>query len=263
MRRRIPGSGYVRSAPSDQTALDLFRGEWSSALPTSRPELRAGYIPLFEDPRITWALDQIGGVAGQRVLELGPLEGGHTYMLEQAGAESILAIEANRHAFLRCLVTKEILGLGRSRFLLGDFVEYLRVNDGRFDVCLASGVLYHVPDPAELIHLISRVTDRIILWTHYYDKVLIGRSRRVRRHFRGKEDRLCCRGFEYSAYRYDYGRSLNSDAFCGGAGRHGNWVPRDQILACLDHFGFRDLRIGFDERHHVNGPAFLICGRQG
>ncbi len=35
------------------------------------------------------------------ILELGPLEGAHTYQLR------ILAIEANAEAFLKCLVVKE------------------------------------------------------------------------------------------------------------------------------------------------------------
>ena len=44
---------------------------------------------------------------------------------------SITAIEANRRAYLKCLVMKETLGLTRTRFLLGDFVEYLRASPGR------------------------------------------------------------------------------------------------------------------------------------
>src|SRR5581483_4968020 len=67
-------------APSDQNALNLFAGEWSSSPPASRPGLKAGETPLFDDPRITWARDRFvelgleGGFAGRDVLELGPLE---------------------------------------------------------------------------------------------------------------------------------------------------------------------------------------------
>jgi hypothetical protein len=41
--------------PSDQNALDLFAGEWSSSPPASRPDLKAGATPLFDDPRMQWA----------------------------------------------------------------------------------------------------------------------------------------------------------------------------------------------------------------
>jgi hypothetical protein len=115
--------GYVQGSPSDQKALDIFKGEWSSQLPGACKELKAGTVPLFEDARMVWAAEQLGGFSGQRVIELGPLEAGHTYMLESLGAESILAVEANKRAFLKCLIVKEILRLNRSRFVLGDFVS--------------------------------------------------------------------------------------------------------------------------------------------
>ena len=76
----------------------------------------------------------------------------------------------NPRAYLKCLIVKEILGLQRSRFLLGDFVSYLKESKESFDI---SGVLYHTRNPAELIHLCSKKTDKVIIWTHYYDKEVI------------------------------------------------------------------------------------------
>ena len=49
-------------------------------------------------------------MAGKTVLELGPLEGAHTYQLHQRGA-NIVAVEASKQAYLKCLITKEIVGL--------------------------------------------------------------------------------------------------------------------------------------------------------
>ncbi len=39
-------------------------------------------------------------------------------MLENMGASSVIAIEANSRAYLKCLITKEILNLRCSRFLI-------------------------------------------------------------------------------------------------------------------------------------------------
>jgi len=67
--------------PSDQNALDVFAGEWSSSPPASRPDLKAGATPLFDDPRMPVGARPLqrdgltGGFAGRDVLELGPLEG--------------------------------------------------------------------------------------------------------------------------------------------------------------------------------------------
>src|SRR5205814_564703 len=108
----------IQEAPSPQTALDIFAREWASKLPEEFEYLRAGNVPLFQDSRIEWAGERLG-LKGKSILELGPLEGGHTYMLEKMGAESIVAIEANTKAFLKCLIIKEILDLKSARFLCG------------------------------------------------------------------------------------------------------------------------------------------------
>ena len=122
LRRSTDVENYVQVFPSDQNALDIF-SEWSSRLPGAWKEPKAGTVPLFEHARMVWAAEQLGGFSGQRVIELGPLEAGHTYMMESLEAESILAVEANKRAFLKCLIVKEILRLNRSRFVLGDFVS--------------------------------------------------------------------------------------------------------------------------------------------
>src|SRR5262245_48420088 len=95
---------YVSAAPCLQNAVDAVAG-WSSAFPP-KYELKAGALSTYSDPRIQWAIECFGSLEGRHVLELGPLEGGHTSMLEAAGAR-IDAIEANQVAFMRCLITKE------------------------------------------------------------------------------------------------------------------------------------------------------------
>jgi SAM-dependent methyltransferase len=250
---------YVTSAPTHQNALDLFQGEWSSQLPPEEGPLKAGQIPLFEDQRIVWAESQLGGFDGCRILELGPLEGGHTYMLEKMGADSILSIEANARAFLKCLIVKEILNLTRSRFLLGDFLEYLRGTKESFDVCLASGVLYHMRDPVELLHLISRVSNKIILWTHYYDPEVIQRDPRLSEKF-SKPVRSRYKEFSSAFYKYAYKDALKWAGFCGGSAAFSSWMSREDILCCLKHLGYSDLRIGFDHPNHPNGPALCVAG---
>ena len=62
---------YVREAPSAQQTVDVFAGEWSSSLP-ERLAVQSGGANLFADRRITWLIDQLGGVNGTRVIELGP-----------------------------------------------------------------------------------------------------------------------------------------------------------------------------------------------
>ena len=248
---------YIKSAPSHQNALDIFNNEWSSKLPAPLANLKAGSIPLFEDARIDWVATKIDGIQGKTVLELGPLEAGHTYMLERLGAASIVSIEANTHAYLKCLIIKEILELKNTRFLCGDFVEYLRNSQTKFDISIASGVLYHMQNPAELIGLLAKFTDKIFIWTHYYDRRIISANANLRHKFVDSSPANYA-GFQHTLYRQEYKKALEWSGFCGGNANNSHWMSRDDILACLKHFGLKNIEISFEAPDHPNGPSFAL-----
>lgn len=249
--------GYVRTAPCSQNALDIFKGEWTSALPGEYSTLQAGTACLFEDARIEWAAQTLGGFENKHVLELGPLEGGHTAMIEKLGAASVTAIEASTRAYLKCLITKEILSLRRTRFLCGDLLEYLRTNTTRFDICVASGVLYHMRHPVELLARLAERTDRLFLWTHYYDPFLIARQESVAERFRGSTPAEYA-GFAHTLYRYEYRHALEWTGFCGGSESYAYWLNRGDILACLGRFGFDEIHVGCEDPHFHHGPCFAL-----
>jgi SAM-dependent methyltransferase len=251
---------YVRSAPDPQNAIDIFAGEWASQFPAGFETLRAGTSRLFEDGRLQWGLPLLGGVAGKRVLELGPLEGGHSYMLQREGAAEVIAVEANTRAYLKCLITREILRLSRVSFLCGDFLEYLRQRPAKFDACLALGVLYHMLDPVELIELIARSSDRVLMWTHYYDPEIMAHDPRFAQRFR-TSTRAQRGGFAHTLYPDSYGADLAKPGFCGGSNPQRNWMSRDEIVACLAHFGLGRIEIQ-DDPGHPNAPAVTLVARR-
>jgi hypothetical protein len=259
-RRTTISTEYVKSAPSPQNALDIFKGRWCSQLPEPFSTLHAGGIALSEDPRIAWAIAELGGLQQKTVLELGPLEGAHAYMLERGGAGSILSIEANPEAYLKCLIFKETIGLERTRFVCGDFIQYLRNSPPRFDAVIASGVLYHMVEPAELIYLLSQITDRVFLWTHYYDPKLIA-DRKLAAMFTGNQQTEY-RGFRHTLFRYEYWGSFGARRFCGGSRPHAQWMTREDIIRCLEYFGFKDIRTDFEAPGHPDGPAFAVVARR-
>jgi len=252
---------YVNLNPNAQNAINIFADEWSSKLPAPHDSLVAGRIPLFEDPRVEWAINQLGGVENRQVVELGPLEGAHTFMLEKSGAANILSIEANTRAFLKCLITKEIFSLEKAHFILGDFVAYLRNPDREFDVCFACGVLYHMTNPLELLSLISTSAEQVFIWTHYYDHDIINNRPLLRRKF-FKESQSEFGGYSCILHWQKYDDALNWTGFCGGPQPKSAWMQKEDILECLEYFGFGQFNIGFEDPDHVNGPAFaLTCSR--
>ena len=93
----IPNDVTVQRPPSPQLAIEICSMAGHPSCPMnwqSRPETRCCLMM----PAQNWALSLLGSIEGQSVLELGPLEGGHTYMLHKAGA-NITSIEANKRGF--------------------------------------------------------------------------------------------------------------------------------------------------------------------
>jgi hypothetical protein len=248
---------YVNSPPHPQNALDILKGEWVSQLPRPFETLHAGTALLFDDARIEWAETELGGFEGQTILDLGPLEGGHPAMFERSGAKEILAIEGNTRAFLKCLVTKEVLGLKRVSYQCGDFMEFLRTNTKKFDIVNMSGVLYHQRNPAELTALVAKAADKIIMWTHYYDHEVISANPALRSRFSSSKS-LEYDGFKYQVRRQNYRSAVHLPWFCGGNAPYSHWMSREDIIRCLKHFGFDDVRISFEDRLHLNGPSFNL-----
>lgn len=253
---------YARSGPSVQQTLDLFRGAWASRLPAALQPCEAGTAGLFEDPRVDWAaahLAKLGvEVKGADVLELGPLEGGHSYRLSQLGA-TVTAIEAHRDAYLKCLVVKELLSLSGVRFLYGDAVEYLRHCGTAYAVGFASGFLYHMSNPVELIQWLCERCRSVFVWTVYHDEAF-AREHPTVPAGSGPVTVATHGGFTHRLHRHDYGSGFAYNQFWGGPAPFSQWMEKDDILGAFEHFGFR--RQIWETETNPNGAALrLVAAR--
>ncbi|WP_024878203.1 class I SAM-dependent methyltransferase [Methylosinus sp. LW3] len=249
---------YVDALPTHQNAIDAIPG-WSTAFPEACA-VKAGIVPTYYDSRIFWAVECFGALEGREVLELGPLEAGHTYMLENAGAV-VDAVEANQLAFMRCLVAKEILRLQKARFWLGDFVKWLEQTDKSYDLIVASGVLYHQHDPLRLLELIAQRASAVFIWTHVVSDAMPLSD--PRRSVMAKEPEiLSFHGVEVRAYPRSYVKAQANPAFCGGMRDDHRWLDRDDLLAALRALGFDDIRTNHDDPDHFFGPAISIFARK-
>ncbi len=241
---------FVTSRPSHQNAVDLFNEKgWVCRLPVEG--IRSGDLQLFDhDRRPQMVVDVCGSIEGFKILELGPCESAHTYQLERLGAGSVLCIEASPEFYLKSLVAKEILGL-KAHYLLGDFNRYLEEIEESYDLVFASGVLYHMIDPIDTLYLISRVTPRVFIWSHYIPEFRAPETPPVERHgFR-------CHYFEVAYPGYDHpGRRWS------GVMPSCNRLYQKDIIAALAHFGFDKVTITEDNPNHPNGPAVALVAEK-
>jgi hypothetical protein len=249
-------SHFSSAAPSTQGTLGIFEDGWADSA-----TLLGGGVPsgLYDDARIKWFLEVSQGLTGKSVLELGPLEGAHTWMLEQAGARSITAVESNARAYLKCLVVKEVMGMHRAGFLFGDFMEFLRQNDEHFEAALACGVLYHLRDPHTLFPLLrSRCEGPVLLWTHYWNPTIQGRNPHLAKRLTSVREATLSTGKTVQFHRHDYERQVLSARFWGGNATYSEWMDRPGLEAAIEAGGWRIAETAFDEPDHVNGPSVAM-----
>jgi len=245
---------YTLSFPNWQAVADIFEGQWICRVPL--PGLKTGGMDLFNpdaDSRPRMLQEYVGSLKGLRILELGPMEANHTYQLELLGADQIIAIEANRLHYLKCLAVKEMLGL-KAQFLLGDFSKYLSETKDRFDIVFASGVLYHMVDPLGLCRNIAARSPVAFFWTHYVSDAVADELGAI----------TAVDGYSARYFRFDYFPhfDLSEYTFTGGGVEHCNRLKKHDILNCLEHYGYSNVRVLLDQPDHPGGPAFnVVCSR--
>lgn len=228
-------------------------------MPAVLGECEAGDAALFDDPRVDWAIENLAKLGvpteGSTILELGPLEGGHTHRLTRAGARSVTAIEAHPEAFLKCLVLKELLGMERVNFLYGDAVSFLRAIGHSYDIGFASGFLYHMAHPVEFLDFLCRRSRSVFLWTVYWDEAYSFKHPDRVAGTSGVEHAAYA-GFPHTLHRHDYGSDLDYTRFWGGPREYSNWMEKDDILKALAHFGLTRQIHALEE--NPNGSALRV-----
>ncbi|GJE61874.1 class I SAM-dependent methyltransferase [Methylobacterium trifolii] len=245
---------FVTGVPSHRNAYDLFDGRWASDLGEVDPSFPRQGVPGFStDPRPRQAAEHLGRdgrFEGYDILELGPLEAAHSYQLERLGARSVLGIESNTDAFVKSLIVKNMLGLNRSTFLLGDVAAHLAEPGPRYDLIFCCGILYHMLDPVELIRLAAGRSDRLFIWTHYV------RDQPRLKHLKPRPYRG--HGLDLTLYEFTY-VGIGQGTFWGGNRPRTHWLDLPAILAILARFGLSRTTIIADWPDFPNGPAVTLA----
>lgn len=112
-------------------------------------------------------LNEIFPLKGKSVIEMGSQEAAHSKIVHDFGARKIVGLEGRLENYIKCCIIKNIFNLSNAKFFLEDLRTVELEKFGSFDVCLCSGVLYHLLEPQELISKISKISPRILINTHY------------------------------------------------------------------------------------------------
>jgi SAM-dependent methyltransferase len=108
------------------------------------------------------------------ILELGSLEGGHSFALASLPRiERVVALEGREDNLTRARFIQEHLPdritASKVTFQQAN-LEIASLTDlGKFDVVFCVGLLYHLPAPWKLLKELRKVTNNLFIWTHYTD----------------------------------------------------------------------------------------------
>lgn len=186
-----------------------------------------GTRTLVDDPRILWMATMLGDVAGKRVLELGPLEGAHSLTLSRLGTKHVDAIEGFEPAFQKCSVIQNLFALRDVTFHHADFRQWLDAYNGpAYDLVVASGVLYHLPNPVEVIRRLADIAPHVFVWTQCADASSPA----------GPEEALTHDGRGYRGRKNHLPAAKASIAgYCAGLDAYSIWLyPEDMLNAFVD-----------------------------
>lgn len=103
------------------------------------------------------------------ILELGSLEGGHSFALAALpGVERVTALEGREANVARACFVQGVLAddsAANVEFAVADLEHDDLAARGRFDAVFCAGLLYHLPRPWELLSSIAAVSDHLFVWT--------------------------------------------------------------------------------------------------
>ncbi|MEO1057828.1 MAG: methyltransferase domain-containing protein [Actinomycetota bacterium] len=166
MRRSSRGG----DAPSSAASADVRPAGWWDLLPFTAHNIvlapglgtRPGPTSPSDDVRTATMVAARGGsMRGDRVVDLGSLEGGFTLAFAALGADAV-GIEVRDVSVARAELARALLGETNATFICSDLVDELD-RQPPADAVLATGILYHFADPLDVLRRIRQLNPAVLL----------------------------------------------------------------------------------------------------
>jgi SAM-dependent methyltransferase len=178
------------------------------------------------------------------VLELGSLEGAHSFILAQhPGMKRVVAVEAREANLRKARFVQELLQIRNLEFAQANLEHAELASFGKFDAVFCSGLLYHLPWPWKLIEQLPAVAPHLFIWTQYAAETEahdVGHGLRGKIHGEGGPDEPL-----------------------SGMSPTATWLTLDSLRGVLTACGYSRIEIIEDDPAHANGPAVTIGASTG
>lgn len=126
-----------------------------------------------------------GDFSGKTVLDVGCNAGYYGFVAKSRGAERVVGVEVDRHFVRQAEYLSTLLGLDMQ--FLHDDVHNVDTRLGIFDTVICTGLMYHLPDPTNVLARLSDVcADTILIESEFLlDPALTHMARFIEGTYRG------------------------------------------------------------------------------
>jgi hypothetical protein len=196
-----------------------------------------GGVSVAGDARV----DQFFRFAPQAetILELGSLEGAHTFIMAQRpGVRRVLALEGRELNLRKARFVQEQLLIPNVTFAQANLEKSDLAAFGKFDAVFCSGLIYHLPEPWKLISQLPAIAPNLFIWTHYAaeaDTEVVSGDLRGKIHSEGGPAEPL-----------------------SGMSATATWLTLGSLITSLTRSGYESIRVIDNDLTHVHGPAVTI-----
>ncbi len=170
------------------------------------------------------------------ILELGSLEGAHSFILaEKPGVERVVAIEGREANLRKARFVQRLLEIQNIEFFQANLENADLTGFGEFDAVFCSGLLYHLPEPWRLVEQLPKLAPLLFVWTQYaaeHEATDVGNGLRGKIYIEGGPDEPL-----------------------SGMSRSATWLTLPSLREVLARAGYKRFEIIHDDVSHQNGPA--------
>jgi hypothetical protein len=178
------------------------------------------------------------------ILELGSLEGAHSFLLAQhPGVTRVVALEGREANLRKARCVQGLLQVRNVEFVQANLEEADLAAFGKFEAVFCCGLLYHLPEPWRLLAQLPAVAPHLFIWTQYAaenEARDMGNGLRGKTHIEG-----------------------GADEPLSGMSPTATWLTLDSLRDLLRASGYKTIETIHDDPKHPNGPAVTIGARVG
>lgn len=199
-------------------------------------------------------------IRGMTAIDLGSKEGYNSFDLHECGATNVLGIEIRDNFLTQARNEGEALRYRKVEFRKADVRIIDELGLGKFDLCLCSGLLYHMQNPFNLLKRLRNICTHLAIETHvapsFFELPFV--APKYRCHLDLVPRRLELDGVAFRGRVNTFPAEQDMQATSGSVVSHSTfWLFHGELLRALDAAGF-DVMASYHRKIPDGKPRILV-----